>query len=248
MYWLGKPTPTLSIKEEIELITEFKKTKSLKIARKVIKANFGLAIEAIKKYNRIYSFDDADMFQEGVLGLYKALEKFDLSLEIRFATYATNWVHTYILSFIKKNARIVTVTEYANSQLLKFKKAIDHVELKDKWGNYKYNQIKVLSDVAVYDKPIKKDIKSFADSSKELHKKNIQTNVNEILKTFSPKEKLTIRCRYSLNKGTKKTLEEIGYPFNITKERIRQIEKKALKKLRASLKKKGIKIGDMYGD
>lgn len=247
MYWIGKPTPSLSQSEEIRLITEFKKTKSSEIGRKIAEANYGLVIEVIKKYKRIYSLDDADMFQEGVLGVYKGLDKFDLSFGIRFGTYVTHWIGMYVLSFIKKNARIVTVTEYANSQLLKFKKSVNHGELKDSWGGYKYNQIKVLSDVAMYDKTIKRDIRSFSDSSKDLNKKNIKKSVNEILKTFSPKEKLTIRCRYSLNRGTKKTLEEIGYPFDISKERIRQIEKKALKKLRASLKKKGIKLGDMYG-
>lgn len=245
MYWLGEPTPQLDPKEEVRLIQQYKNKPSKEISRIIIKSNIGLIVDLVSRYQKIYSLDSSDMFHEGVLGAYKALDKFDLKFGVKFSTYLTNWVNTYILSHIKKNARIVTVTEYANSQLLKFKKE-DHEKLKDKWGGYKYNQIKVLSDVPNYDKSIKRDVKSFTNTIRGLDNKNINESMNEVIKTFSPKEKLTIRCRYSLNKIKKKTLEEIGKPFNITKERVRQIEKKALKKLRVILKRKGIKVGDLY--
>jgi RNA polymerase sigma factor (sigma-70 family) len=144
----------------------------------------------------------------------------------------------YILDYIKKNTKIVSVTEYARSRLYKLKKE-DPDKLKKAWGDYEFCQISNLS-LPESDKNPTDKLRDGNSPTKEIHEERLSKVLSDIIKTFAVKEKVVLRCRYGLNKGKKKRLDELGDAFTVTKECMRQIERRAIKKLKSRLKKIGI--------
>jgi RNA polymerase primary sigma factor len=186
------------------------------------------------------------MVGEGILGMIKALDKFDVNTGNRFSTYATYWINCALYAYIKRNSRIVSVTEYANVYLLKFKKSKDHEELKREWGLNKYKEIQGLSEISSCDLSLNKNIKDPSSITLDSERVGIRLFLDNIIQKLSAKEKAIIRLRYGLNNGERKTLKEIGDWFGISQERIRQIERKVLKRIRSHFDKRGIKhSGDL---
>jgi RNA polymerase primary sigma factor len=248
VYWIGKQTDLMPSKDQLELLRKYKiasPEEAVVLRNQLVSASYGLVLKLAAGYEKAYYLNSEDLFKEGVLGLCKAIDKFDPKHGTKFNTYATYWVNLYLIQFIKKNSKLVTMTEYANNQLTRLKKE-DHAKLKTKWGEYKYSEIRNLSNPEGErnSSDVIKDDNSFLSKIKL---DNCRDVINGIIKTFSVKEKVILRCRFSLNNGKRLKLEEIGRPYKVTKECIRQIERKAIGKLKKRLIKIGVvSIGEMH--
>lgn len=241
MYWAGHSV-TVPWEEQKKWIVAYQATSDdaqRKLLRdKILQANFGLIISQASKYEKAYKISSEDLFQEGILGLCKALDKFDFKHNAQFNTYATYWANLFIIQYIKKNSRIVNVTEYANLQISLLKKE-NHKKLRLRWGEYKYIEFLNLLTENNYEEP-GDDIDYEDDGMDDVRSSISSKIINGILKTLSVREKVIVRCRYPLHGNARKKLDEIGAMYNITKECIRQIERKAINKIKARLQKTGI--------
>ena len=248
--------PLLSSKEEQELGAKIllgdKQAKS-----KMIESNLRLVVYLAKPYIGKSKLTFLDLIQEGNLGLVKAVDRFDYTKGYKFSTYASYWIKQAISrAIIDQNNTIripVHIVEYV-SKINKFKN-----KFLDECGREPTNK-EIAEGTGLSEKKIEEVNKLIKDpvslnamvgseedetSLEELvadtkainpEEKSVQTataqSINKILDTLDSREKEVIELRYGLNGKVSRTLEEVGKKFNLTKERIRQIEHKALNKLR----------------
>ena len=264
---IGK-IPLLSAEEELEVAKKIYDTQS-EIARKVlINANLRLVVSIAKKYiGRGLSF--LDLIQEGNMGLIKATEKFDYTKGYKFSTYATWWIQQSITRAIADKARIIRLPIHLIESINKIKKAT--MDLTTELGRIPNKQeiaekmgitvakltsiIKATQSTISIDTPTgqkddsNKIIDYIVDEStiapdSLVSQESMLDDIKGMLEQLSQKERDVLILRFGLNNdGNKKTLDEIGSNYGVSRERIRQIENRAISKLKKLCKNKNLTSG-----
>ncbi len=205
-----------------------------KIERELLMGNLRFVITVAKQYQN-QGLDFPDLIAEGNIGLLKAIKNFDWSKNLRFISYAVWWVKQSILQSLNDNARTIRLPVNVVQDLQKAKKEVEKngTDLPDKFVN--------LPTVINYDAPLNEEGDTLLDLIKnpdaELPdsvfdtKEILKEKLKEILGILDDREKLIIEDYFGLS-GQTRTLEDIGNDFKLTKERVRQIKEKALRKLR----------------
>ena len=253
---IGK-IPLLSYEEEMKVAKEIKENNSQKAKETLINANLRLVVSIAKKYiGRGLSF--LDLIQEGNLGLMKAAEKFDYTKGYKFSTYATWWIQQSITRGIADKSRMIRLPVHMIETLGKIKRAT--VELSTKLNRAPTKE-EVAHAIGMSPSKLSSLMKSAQstisietpanqkdDSSKiadfiiddshltpdtKVTQENLLTDVHKMLNQLNQKEKDVLIMRYGLDdNGQKKTLDEIGSRYGVSRERIRQIETRAISKLK----------------
>ena len=256
--------PLLSFEEEKKLFNDFKLNNNTEAKDKIIKSNLRLAVSIAKRYQN-NGLTLLDLIQEANLGLLIAVNKFEIEKGYRFSTYASWWIKQTLSRALDNKSRTIRIPAYLVENYNKLKTAeqnltikLEHfpsaAELAVEMGitpeKVKYIQDS-FKDISSLDTPMGEDDEDsigdlIADTDILTPEQNIDIRARSemleaVLATLETREKEVIQYRYGLVDEEPKTLEEIGRIYGVTKERIRQIEAKALRKLRNPLRAKMLK-------
>ena len=248
--------PTGEYKKVVELVRRGQ-TEAARAKREMIEANLRLVIKFAKKSsNRGLGLDFSDLVQDGNIGLMKAVDKFDYRLGNKFSTYATNWIQQGISRSIADQARTIRIPVHMIDNIHKIQRASRQFMHKygrnptaEELSKIIYLPVdKIHKAMKVNLKPISLEapvgteddssrIEIIADETAKnpftsAAQKNLRKIVTQILSELDPKEETVLRQRFGMSTNKTSTLEEVGEYIGVTRERIRQIEQKALNKLK----------------
>ena len=263
---IGK-VPLLTADEEIEIAKQLESgsdEEKEEAKRKLAEANLRLVVSIAKRYvGRGMLF--LDLIQEGNLGLIKAVEKFDYTKGFKFSTYATWWIRQAITRAIADQARTIRIPVHmvetinklirVSRQLLQeYGREPSPEEIAKEMG---ISEAKVREIIKIAQEPV--SLETPIGEEEDSHLGDfipdddapapaeaasfalMKEQLMEVLDTLTPREEKVLRLRFGLDDGHQRTLEEVGKVFNVTRERIRQIEAKALRKLRHPSRSKKLK-------
>lgn len=252
--------PLLTKEKEIELFTKYQETNSKEIYDEIINCNLRLVVSIAKRYIG-RGLDFLDLIQEGNLGLMKAVSKYNLKKGCKLSTYATWWIRQKITRAIADTGRTIRIPVHLGAKIYKIVRArneyigthngelpspeqlaeIVHLPVFEVEQCLEYED-----DVRSLETPVSEeehgeqsvlgdfiaDEKMQTDNQAE--SEFLKTAIQDAMEGLSEKEIRIITLRYGLEDGRHRTLEEVGREFNVTRERIRQVEAKALKKIRSN--------------
>ena len=250
---IGK-IPLLTKEEEIEICKRMEEGDP-DARKELIEANLRLVVNVAKKYQKSTNLEFLDLIQDGNRGLMKAVEKFDYKKGFKFSTYATWWIRQSIVRSIADRDRVIRLPVHVCENIRKMNKAIREFEFENSrvptndelaaitdFNVEKIKELKVLENkVTSLDIEVgeEKDITigdMIKDDTMEPPTKIAEDNIlretiDDVLKTLTEREEIVIRKRFGLDDGQMKTLNEVGDEIGVTRERVRQIQSRALRKL-----------------
>lgn len=261
-----KDIPLLTPEQEKELFREFRKTGARAVRDKIAKSNLRLVISIAKRYQHMGLPLD-DLIEEGSLGLLKAIEKFDLRRKCKFATYASFWIRQSVTRALTNEGKLIRLPAHITSRLSKMRKVEEN--LRHHLGREPSTEETAkrlrLSDGEVHDlksittsydsldSPIGEDgsgqlidiiVDKSGDGDESLSMERIAKiirydSIMNLIENLPDRESTVLKLRFGLEDGVLRTLDEVGRELELTRERIRQIEMAAIKKLREALTEEG---------
>jgi len=256
---IGK-IPLLSFDEEIELAKKIEKG-HIESKQKLIESNLRLVVSIAKKYTG-HSLSFLDLVQEGNVGLIRAVEKYDYRRGFRFSTYASWWIRQAVTRALADQSRVIRVPVHMVESINKIQRAErqlyqilgrepTHEEISKRLDmpvKKVREYLKVSQEPISLETPLGSDKdnrlgdfvedKRVSSPEESVIEEHFKEQLYEVLDSLTPREREILRLRFGLENIRPHTLEDVGKIFNVTRERIRQIEAKAIKRLKADMKAK----------